>query len=62
MAKSVRRSTDLNGHIASLKARATEDKEQAKRFKKTAKELETDETGTMFEAAVRHLLPAKKTP
>lgn len=35
------------------------DKEQSERFKETARMLETDETGMVFDLAFRRLLPPK---
>lgn len=36
-----------------------DDKEQSKRFEETARELEADETGELFERALDAALPAK---
>ena len=58
MAVTGRRSTVPNGRTKSPKAPAIEpDKEQAQRFKETARKLEADETGEKFEAALRRVLP-----
>ncbi|RWF40867.1 MAG: hypothetical protein EOS65_14475 [Mesorhizobium sp.] len=42
------------------KAEKLSQKEQSERFKQTARELEADETGTVFERAMAHVLRKKK--
>lgn len=38
------------------------DKEQSERFKETARMLDVDESGKLFESATRKVLPPKKAP
>jgi len=38
-----------------------DDSEQSKRFKETARQLETDETGKSFQRAIKAVVPPKQT-
>lgn len=60
MAAADRPSTARSGRTKSPKALGTEnDKEQSARFIETARKLEADESGELFERAVAKVLPAK---
>ena len=59
MAKPSRPSTAAKARTGSRKAQATEDKDQSARFIDAARELEADETGTKFEAALKIVVPPK---
>lgn len=57
MASKGQAGTGRSGRTKSPKARGTDkDKEQSARFKETARELETDESGEAFYDAVRRVV------
>jgi hypothetical protein len=60
MAKPSRPSTAAKARTGNRKAQATENKEQSARFIEAARELEADENGEAFNAALGRILPPKR--